>query len=119
MSSQKTILVVDDDARTRAALSQLLTMEGYTVVTAANGREALGVVADANPDLVLSDVRMPRMGGDELAVALQVSQGPPVILMTAHDLIDAEEAAHLGAVGLFRKPIEIDEVFDRIAAVLD
>jgi CheY-like chemotaxis protein len=60
------ILVVDDEATARNALAEILRDEGYRVETAADGFKALGKIYEATPDLVLTDLKMPGMGGVEL-----------------------------------------------------
>lgn len=115
---QSTVLVVDDDASTRLAMSYLLEMEGYEVVSAENGVEAPKIVTRARPALVLSDVRMPGMDGEELAAELKARGGPPVILLTAHALIDEKRAAEVGAAGLIHKPVDLGALTDLLEKVL-
>lgn len=118
MNNPSTIVLVDDDAPTRAVMTHLLTLEGYLVLEAANGREALDIIGRERPSLVLSDVRMPVMGGEELVRTLRNNDGPPAILMTAHALVDAEAAARMGAVAVMHKPFEIDALLAVIDTVL-
>ncbi|MEX1365742.1 MAG: response regulator [Nannocystaceae bacterium] len=113
-----TILVVEDDAPTRIAMTHLLQMEGYSVLGAANGKEALELIAEHHPVLVLSDVRMPVMGGEELVARLRELGGPPVILMTAHALVDAAAAATMGAVAVVHKPIDLDHMLGLIETTM-
>jgi CheY-like chemotaxis protein len=82
----KTILVVDDESSISGLLNVLLTMEGYHVITASNGREALDRLTKHNVHLVLSDIMMPIMRGDELCSAMNARedfQQIPIILMSA------------------------------------
>src|SRR5476651_1166296 len=65
----KKILVVDDDVPIREALTQLLTLEGYVVLTAGNGQEGLDILRSSRPDLILLDLRMPIMDGWEFKEA--------------------------------------------------
>lgn len=118
MSPPVTILIVDDDVPTRIAMTHLLQMEGYSVLGAANGKEALELVAQHDPRLVLSDVRMPVMGGEELVARLHELGGPPVILMTAHALVDAAAAATMGAVAVVHKPIDLDHMLRLIETTM-
>ncbi len=81
-----TILVVDDEVVLAEVIQRMLKRAGYHVLLAANGREALQRVAEARPDLVLSDVMMPVLNGIELCRALAADptyQTIPVVLMTA------------------------------------
>jgi len=115
---QKTIVVVDDDATTRAAMTHLLEMEDYAVHTASDGRQAMDVIAAVRPAIVLSDVRMPVMDGEALVAAVRANNGPPVILMTGHAHIDEEKAARIGAAGILHKPVRLDDVLDMVTSVL-
>jgi CheY-like chemotaxis protein len=101
------VLVVDDERNARNALCELLRDEGYEVATAADGCEALERIASFRPQVVLSDVRMPRMSGVQLREALAKGRIPIVVLMSAHpQSLD----------GLFvAKPIGIDELYSTIA----
>src|SRR5690242_13837415 len=82
----KTILVVDDEYAMVEALSALLADEGYRVVAAANGEEALARLADSSPDLVLLDVMMPRLDGREVLRTMRAEPAfarVAVIMMSA------------------------------------
>jgi two-component system alkaline phosphatase synthesis response regulator PhoP len=79
----KTILVVDDAESLRTMVKSYLTQEGYRVVTAANGREALFVARQERPDLILLDLMMPEMGGFEFITAHNRDGDAPVIILTA------------------------------------
>lgn len=116
--SRRSILIVEDDVPTRVAMMHLLEMEGFVVRGASNGAEALALLERDRPDVVLSDVTMPVMGGEALVQALRERAGPPVLLMTAHALIDAEAAERIGAAGVVHKPVDLDELLARVAQVL-
>ena len=112
------ILVVDDEPTLRTILVEVLVDEGYTVVTARDGQEALEVFARDAPDLVLMDVMMPRMDGRAAFRAMREhahGNGLPVILMSAMaepaDL-DPEISAFL------RKPLDLDHLLTLIAGLL-
>lgn len=102
------ILLVDDDERLRRVLTLRLEAEGHKVVTAESGESALAVLAEARPDLVLTDLRMPTMDGLALLERLQAMQPAlPVIMLTAHgDIPDAVAATKAGAVEFLTKPVE-------------
>jgi CheY-like chemotaxis protein len=116
----KTILVVDDEFAMVEALSALLEDEGYHVVTAADGEEALSFLREgARPDLVLLDVMMPRLDGRDVLRRMQEDpalNGIPVILMSAaaHPL----ELARLGSAVFLHKPFDIYVLFRTVAALL-
>ncbi len=84
-ASDSLILLVEDDINQRALFEEELTDEGYRVVTAGDGREALSVAEKSKPDLVVMDVNMPVMDGlDTLARLLEVDRKVPVIIHTAY-----------------------------------
>lgn len=103
------VLVVDDDAAVRLVLSALLEQEGFDVDEAADGVEALNWVHQHPVDVVLSDLRMPRMGGQELLQELAGT--PPLIMLTAHgDVEHAVQAMRAGAVDFLTKPFQREAV---------
>jgi two-component system response regulator HydG len=106
------VLVVDDDEGARSALRQLLTSENYTVDTAADGAEALERVAEHPPDVVVTDLDMPRMNGMQLLAELhERNRDLPVIVVTsAVELRSAVSAMRAGAVDYIAKPVEFDEL---------
>jgi chemosensory pili system protein ChpA (sensor histidine kinase/response regulator) len=117
-----TILVVDDDPDLRLVHSEILSHEGYEVLTAADGVEALEVVENEGPPaVILLDLRMPRMNGWDLAERLRQRPGwrdIPVVVVAAHYRI-ADEAAAIGARAWLHKPVNIDvllRVVDQMCA---
>jgi CheY-like chemotaxis protein len=102
------ILVVDDDADSREAVSRFLMKAGHTVRAARNGREALVAVATTAPDVIVLDVRMPEMNGLEFLGVIRSYlrwQSLPVILLTAYpEEIPLERAHELGVKMTFVKP---------------
>ena len=115
----QTILVVDDEAKLRDLIRVYLEQEGYRVVEAGNGREALYVARVEKPDLVVLDLMMPEMGGTEFMRAFGKEAETPVIMLTAkvedHDKILGLE---LGADDYVTKPFNVRELIARIRAVL-
>lgn len=114
------ILIVDDEASMRELLERLLTKEGYDVLPAADGEEALELAIDTRPDIVLTDLKMPRMGGMELLQGLaEEGIDAAVIIMTAYGTLrGAVEAMKLGAEAYIHKPFEIDEILLTVERVL-
>jgi DNA-binding NtrC family response regulator len=106
------VLVVDDDAVGRYTLKGLLEDEGLTVEEAPDGQAALERLQRGELDLVISDLRMPRLDGLELLRRAQTLSPPPrIILLTAHGSErHAVEAMKLGALDYFRKPFNVEEV---------
>ncbi|MBL8681159.1 MAG: sigma-54-dependent Fis family transcriptional regulator [Myxococcales bacterium] len=106
--SKGKILIVDDEANARGALSEILREEGYETETAADGFKALGKLANFSPDLILTDLKMPGLDGigllDEVRTASPTSV---VVVMTAFGTIDsAVEAIKKGAENYLTKPLD-------------
>ena len=114
------ILVVDDEPSIRKVLQAQLSREGYEVGLAADGGEAISQLASSPWDLVVSDLKMPGVGGLELLQhANQEYPGLPVILITAHGTVDsAVEALKLGAQDYITKPFDLDELRSAVEKAL-
>jgi putative two-component system response regulator len=113
------ILVVDDDAMTREMLSRMLAAQGYDVLVAANGREAIEIIRSQSIRLVVSDWEMPEMSGVALCEAVRKADLPGyvyVILLTSHDQSFAVEGMEAGADDFLTKPVEPAELAVRIRA---
>jgi two-component system, NtrC family, response regulator AtoC len=106
------VLVVDDEENLRLVLKTLLRRHGYEVESAATGEDALKLVESFGPDVVLTDVRMPKMGGLDLLVALKnMGNDATVIVMSAYGNMDlAIDAMKAGAYDYVQKPFKHDEV---------
>jgi len=108
------VLVVDDDRLLCDLLDALLTAEGYRVCCVYDGEAAWAAVQQAPPDLILSDIKMPKLDGVTLAVRLaEAAAGIPVILMSA----GVDDWAGVASVFL-RKPFEIDDLLASIALLI-
>lgn len=115
----QTILVVDDKANVRAMLKDYLSEQGYRVVTAADGQEALFVSRYEKPDLVLLDVMMPKMDGYAFLPAFRRESNAPVILLTAKlEEEDKVMGLELGADDYVTKPFGMRELLARVRAQL-
>jgi CheY-like chemotaxis protein len=114
------LLVVEDDGTILASLSDLLREEGATLVTAANGRDALAILrASAPPDLILLDLMMPVMDGWEFRIAQRADRalaGIPIIAMSADS---SAKARAIAADAYLRKPLDLDGLVASIRRVLD
>ncbi|MCX7011658.1 MAG: sigma-54 dependent transcriptional regulator [Candidatus Sumerlaeota bacterium] len=110
------VLVVDDDAAQRSLLGGFLGGQGFHVVCASSGAEALDVLGREPIDAMVSDVRMPGMTGLEMLAELrQRRPGLPVLLVTAYPHIhDAVKAMRDGAVNYLEKPIDLDELLSSV-----
>jgi two-component system, NtrC family, response regulator AtoC len=106
------ILIIDDDAGLRKSLSLILTDAGYEVIQAEDGESGLAVATGEVPDLILCDVRMPKLGGLEFLEAYRRAGGSALVLvMTAYGSLDlAMEAMKEGAYDYIPKPFGADEV---------
>ena len=115
-----TVLVVDDDRRLLKMLGRTLTYEGLTVVTAADGREALDQVREHRPDVIILDWMMPGMDGIEVIGRLRVQDNRTMILMlTARDAIENRvEGLESGADDYLVKPFAPAELVARVYALL-
>jgi DNA-binding NtrC family response regulator len=118
-SNGKHILIVDDEPLVRRSLSELLTLSGYTVSSASNGKEALGLLKDYTADIIISDIKMPEMDGIQLLKQVKaVHPDAQFILITGYGSIDsAVEGMKEGAYDYITKPIidsEIKIVIERL-----
>jgi DNA-binding NtrC family response regulator len=106
------VLVADDDPDVIRILRLGLHAKGYEVVTACNGRAALEVVQENNPDLLFLDIEMPELSGIEVLKRVRKERpGLPVIMMTAHGTVaHAVEAMKEGATDFMTKPFDIDDL---------
>jgi DNA-binding NtrC family response regulator len=114
MTDPAHVLVVDDEAGFRKVLGALLEQAGFAVTVAASGEEALEAVRRQDPDVVLSDLKMPGMDGLELLGALRGDFPEiPVVLLTAHGSIEAAvEAMKKGAYDFLSKPFDRERVLE-------
>ena len=115
-----TILVVDDEKHTREALSQILIEDGYDVISAPDGYQALDVIGRDLPDLILADLKMPGMNGIELLSRIRVKGYKiPFVLMTAYGTIEtAVDALKKGAEDYLTKPVDMEALQIQIKKIL-
>lgn len=114
-----TILVVDDQSSVRQLLQEYLTEQGYRVVTATDGQNALYSARHELPDLILLDIMMPKMDGYQFLRQYRLERQTPVIVITAREEeTDAVLGLDLGADDYIVKPFRMRELSARIRAVL-
>ena len=120
-ASAQTVLVVDDEANILEALQKVLTKEGFEVLTAGNGRQALEVLRKRPVRVMITDLRMPGMTGDDLLKAAKaITPEVEVIMMTAYGTIEnAVEAMKLGAYDFVSKPLKRAAVVSAVRKALD
>jgi len=115
----KRILVVDDKRELRALLKTYLEGEGFQVVTASNGKEALFVARETKPDLIVLDLMMPEMGGYEFMRAFNKEADTPILILTAKlEENDKVLGLELGADDYVTKPFSMRELTARVRAVI-
>jgi len=115
----KTILVVDDTASVRKLLEDYLSQQGFRIVTATNGQEAIYAARHATPDVILLDIMMPHMDGFEFLRQYRKEKQTPVIIITAkEEETDAVLGLELGADDYVIKPFRMRELLSRVRAVL-
>ena len=119
MSTQPLVLVADDEQRITKLVSMALTAEGFRVVTANSGEEALAKAEEVRPDIVLLDIVMPDLDGMEVMRQIRERRSVPVILLTAKgSASDKAKGLDLGADDYIGKPFQLDELAARVRAVL-
>jgi two-component system response regulator RegX3 len=113
------VLVVEDEQSLREPLVYLLEKEGYEVVDAADGNAAIEMFRANNPDIVLLDLMMPGMSGNEVCRVIRQTSNVPVIMLTAKDSeIDKVVGLEIGADDYVTKPYSTRELLARMKAVL-
>ncbi|HKE57243.1 MAG TPA: diguanylate cyclase [Pyrinomonadaceae bacterium] len=124
IESKSNILVVDDNPDKLGLLQTALSMAGYHVRTASDGEEAIAAIEAYQPDLVITDVMMPRMNGFELAERIRanpLTKFIPVIMQTAagHRVEDLRRASEAGALGYITDPTDLNLLLARTRTLLD
>ena len=114
----RTILVVEDEPTLRETLIEALEVEGFRVVGAADGREALLRFRAERPDLVLLDLMLPELSGIEVCRIIRAESGVPIVMLTAKDSeLDKVVGLELGADDYITKPFSLRELSARIRAL--
>src|SRR3954470_16770992 len=114
----RTILVVEDETTLRETLADALEAEGFQVVQAADGREALTRFRADHPDLVLLDLMLPELSGIEVRRIIRAESGVPIVMLTAKDSeLDKVVGLELGADDYVTKPFSLRELSARIRAL--
>lgn len=114
------VLIVDDQYGIRILLNEVLQKEGYDTYQAANGLQALEIVQENVPDLILLDMKIPGMDGIEILKRVKaLYPGMKVIIMTAYGELDMiQEAMDLGAITHFAKPFDIVDIREAVKKYL-
>src|SRR4026208_6240 len=124
MEPKANILVVDDNPDKLSLIEAALSLAGYHVTTATDGDEALAAIESYQPDLVITDVMMPRMNGYELAQRIRgnpLTKFIPVIMQTAagRRVEDLNRASEVGALGYITAPTDLDLLLARTRTLLE
>ncbi len=117
----KKIFIIDDSAVMITSLKQILDMEGFEVITAKDGVDALEKIKDGlKPDLIITDVNMPRMGGlDFIKNVRPILKFVPILVLTTEsDIEKRTEAKNMGATGWLVKPVDGKDLMNVIKQVL-
>jgi len=116
---EETVLLVDDDAALLEVMSIVLSSEGYRVITAADGMEALRELGREGLDLVVLDIMLPKISGFEVLKKIREKSDVPVVMLTAKSQsVDKVVGLELGADDYITKPFDTKELLARIRAIL-
>lgn len=119
MAMAARVLIVDDDPAVLSALRRALALEGYDVLTAQEGQEALDLASTAAPDLVVLDIMLPGVDGLALCQGIRAFSDVPVLMLTARDTVsDRVAGLDRGADDYLVKPFALDELLARARALL-
>ncbi len=115
----RTILLVDDEPTLRETLAEALEADGFRVMTAADGRHALGRFRELRPDLVVLDLMLPELSGVEVCRIIRAESAVPILMLTARSSeVDKVVGLELGADDYVTKPFSLRELTARIRALL-
>ncbi|MBW2515141.1 MAG: response regulator, partial [Deltaproteobacteria bacterium] len=118
-SSNIRVLIVDDDSSVRNTIHEYIANAGFDPTAAASAEEALDLVEKNDFDVVITDIRLPGMGGLELTKVIKQKNGADVIVVTGYsDDYSYEEAINIGASDFVIKPVRLEELLLRMRRVL-
>jgi DNA-binding response OmpR family regulator len=114
----KNIVIIEDDQGYLEVLTQVLSQEGYNVITGETGFDLVDSMVDDRPDLIITDLMLPDLSGDKIVGTFQkrdVLAGVPVIVISSRDEEDIREAAKtLNAVDYMRKPVDNQKLIELV-----
>ena len=116
---ERSVLVIEDEETLSLALQYNLSQEGYRVLLAADGQEALEVARQHRPDLILLDLMLPKLGGLEVCRILRRETNAPILILTARaEEVDKVVGLEVGADDYITKPFSMRELMARVRAML-
>lgn len=119
MTDSKKILVVDDETQIMRVMRQILSAHQFSVRTASDGKDALDIFKEWQPDLIITDLQMPQMGGLELCRRLRRRSAIPLLVLSVRDdEISIVEALDAGADDYVKKPFGTNELLARVRSLL-
>ena len=119
MNGNQLILVVDDDQEILRMVNRLFELEGYDVVTAADGKCAMALIKEREPDLIILDIMMPELNGFQVLDLVRQHSDTPIIMLTARsEMTTLHNALALGADDYIKKPFHTRELLARVRAKL-
>ena len=122
MSHNATILYVEDNVDNRTLVRRVLTAEGYSIIEAVNAAQALEILKNTKPSLILMDINMPDIDGYTLTAQIKDTPGLeliPIIALTANVMRgDRERSLEAGCDGYIQKPIDIDALSEQVERFL-
>jgi two-component system cell cycle response regulator DivK len=122
MSHNTTILYVEDNVDNRTLVRRVLTAEGYSIIEAVNATQALEILNNTKPNLILMDINMPDIDGYTLTARIKETPGLeliPIIALTANVMRgDRERSLEAGCDGYIQKPIDIDALSEQVERFL-
>ncbi len=119
-TTSPTVLVVEDEADLRDVIRRALEAEGLVVETAGDGWQALARVIRRRPSLVVLDLVLPRLDGEDVAAALRMTHDPEIPILVISGWRDRTEMARqVGAFGYLEKPFETDDLITAVRSALD
>lgn len=122
MSHNATILYVEDNVDNRTLVRRVLTAEGYSIIEAVNATQALEILRNTKPSLILMDINMPDIDGYTLTAQIKETPGLefiPIIALTANVMRgDRERSLEAGCDGYIQKPIDIDALAEQVERFL-
>jgi len=119
MNGKQLILVVDDDHEILRMVNRLFELEGYDVITAADGKCAMALMKEREPDLIVLDIMMPELNGFQVLDLVRQHSDIPIIMLTARsEVTTLHNALALGADDYIKKPFHTRELLARVRAKL-